>query len=101
MATAAALNARAAAVKAYERDVWFLQHLRTDAITTVEGFCLKRRTDEGKWTVYVPEWRRSICGVAADGGEFVAGQKVRVRAFCDLRAPSWSHRLVCSLYALE
>lgn len=91
------LNERAAVAKAYERDMWFLAHLRTDAITTVSGFVVS--CDGEEVSVYVPDWRRKIRGVCDSSADMVyvlqAGDRVTVRAYTDLRRCSWSHRIVC------
>ena len=93
------LNERAAVAKAYERDMWFLAHLRTDAITTVSGFVLS--CDGVEASVYVPDWRRKIRGVCDSSADMVyvlqAGDRVTVRAYTDLRRCSWSNRIVCSV----
>ena len=93
------LNERATVAKAYERDMWFLTHLRTDAITTVSGFVLS--CDGEEVSVYVPDWRRKIRGVCDSSADIVyvlqAGDRVTVRAYTDLRRCSWSNRIVCSV----
>ena len=90
------LNERGAVSKAYERDMWFLEHLQMLTVSTVQGIVLKD-TDE-KVVVYVPEWRRKIRGVRAEGvTELALGAKVTVRAFTDLRRCTWSDRVVCSV----
>ena len=93
------LNERASVAKAYERDMWFLAHLRTDAITTVSGFVLS--CDGVEASVYVPDWRRKIRGVCYSSADIVyvlqAGDRVTVRAYTDLRRCSWSNRIVCSV----
>ena len=93
------LNERAAVAKAYERDMWFLAHLRTDTITTVSGFVVS--CDGEEVSVYVPDWRRKIRGVCDSSADIVhvlqAGDCVTVRAYTDLRRCSWSNRIVCSV----
>jgi hypothetical protein len=93
------LNARAAAAKWLERELWFLDALKPDSITEAEGICLKLKDAEaGRWSVYVAAWRRKITGC---GEGLSAGDRVTVRAFCDLRRPVWRDRIVCQLTAEE
>ena len=86
------LNERGRCIKKLERDLWFLAHLRTDAITEVDGIVL--RETKGGWRVYVPVWRRTIRAICGDG--VVNGDRVVVRAYCDLKRTSWDNRIVCS-----
>jgi hypothetical protein len=91
------LNERSAVAKAYERDMWFLEHLQMLTVSTVRGIVLK---DTGeKVVVYVPDWRRKIRAVRAVRAEGVTelSSIVTVRAFTDLRRCSWSDRVVCSV----
>ena len=87
------LNERSAVAKAYERDAWFLAHLRTDTITTVTGFVISATGDDV--VIYVPDWRRKIRGVCTSGTS--VGARVTVRAYTDLKRCSWSNRIVCSV----
>lgn len=90
------LNERGSAAKAYERDMWFLAHLRTDTITTVTGFVLSIADDSV--AVYVPDWRRKIRGLATE--TVAIGDRVTIRAYTDLKRCSWSNRIVCSITAI-
>jgi len=88
------LNERSAVAKAYERDMWFLQHLQMLTVSTVRGIVLKDMGE--KVVVYVPDWRRKIRAVRAEGVTELSSI-VTVRAFTDLRRCSWSDRVVCSV----
>jgi hypothetical protein len=94
-----ALNRRARTLKALERDLWFLGHLKTDGITATRGIVLKEAGHRGErqYVVYVPEWRRKIYGTSEHGLELNRGVNVNVRAYCDLKKPCWDHRIVCSI----
>lgn len=92
------LNARARAAKVLERELWFLGALRPDKITEAEGICLKLKdADAGRWTVYVPAWKRKITGCVVEGAVMRPGRGVTVRAYCDLRRPAWRDRIICQL----
>jgi hypothetical protein len=95
------LNSRARAAKTLERELWFLAALQPDKITEAEGICLKLKDDvAGRWSVYVPAWKRKITGCAADTGVALRpGRRVIVRAYCDLRRPAWRERIVCQITA--
>ncbi len=113
------LNARAKAIKAFERDLWCMSHLTADGLTESEGIVLgwKPSRDDPcmlRLAVYVPEWKRTVrvsvcnhsedsggdekvgisCGPAAPVWSVGAGQRVSVTAFCDLRAARWDDRFV-------
>lgn len=88
------LNQRNSMSKAFDRDMWFLTHLKTDAITTVTGYILSVK-EESVYSVYVPEWKRKVRGKG--DGVFHIGTKVNVRAYTDIKSCSWEHRVVCSL----
>jgi exoribonuclease R len=89
------LNERAKTVKQLERDLWFLTHLKTDAITEVRGVVLKASSRSQAWRVYVPEWRRTVRGTCASPHN--PGAAVTIRAYCDLKRPTWDNRIVCQI----
>lgn len=91
------MNGRSSLAKAFDRDTWFLKHLDTSGITTVDGWALVDK-GEGAWSVYVPAWKRRVRGVVAGTGvEVKAGTGVVVRAYTDLKAVCFGHRVVCSI----
>ena len=95
------LNKRNAAIKMYERAIWFLTSLRTDTITETLAICLEYRTfPVDKWNVYVPAWRRYIKARPVDGYFPTGGQTVKLRVFCDLRQVVWDQRCVCAISPL-
>jgi exoribonuclease R len=98
------LNEQAKRIKHVEREVWFLQHLRTDTITEVEGFLLKqKKAKEDGWNVYVPLWKRTILAKCSRPNSDKPGEKpvnkpsdkVIIRAYTNLKAVS-EHRIICS-----
>jgi hypothetical protein len=92
------LNARSDAAKWLERELWFLRVIQPNTIAEATGICLKLKDAEtGRWSVYVPEWRRKMTGVGTD---LKAGDAVRLRAYCDLRRPCWRDRIVCQLVSI-
>lgn len=89
---AAHLNVRNAAAKALDRDLWFLEHINTDRITESIGVVVRVRPES--LTVYVPQWRRLL---RAKGEPSLGlGNYTKIRTFCNLRATSWSERVVCN-----
>jgi hypothetical protein len=92
------MNGRSALAKAFDRDAWFLRHLDTAGITVVDGWALVDKGN-GVWSVYVPAWKRRVRGVVSEGVEVKAGTAVVVRAYTDLKAVSFGHRVVCSITA--
>jgi exoribonuclease R len=94
------LNERGRIAKQLDRDLWFLAHLRPDTITAVQGFVLKEKT-EGRWSVYVPEWRRKITGKISTEERPELGALVEVRAYTNLKSPHYDQRLVCSLTPID
>lgn len=116
---AAILNDREKAVKAFEREVWCLESLRSNEISETEGFILGWKQSAHDPTsvrvsIYCPLWKRTVkvgfFWEAATSDEEIClkprdssaawianrGQKVRVRAFTDLRSAQWSERFVFS-----
>lgn len=96
-----ALNNRNQQIKQTERIVWFLEHLKADSITEVDGFLLKRKEGlEKKWSVYIPKWKRTIRGIYKGENEdaIMIGSTVKVRAYTDLKQCSLNDRIVCALY---
>lgn len=95
------LNACSKMARRVEKDLWFLNHLRTDSITEAEGYCLEGSACGGieSWRVYVPAWRRVVRGTA-NACTLAPGTRVHLRVFCDLRRCTWKDRLVCALTAL-
>ena len=90
------LNEQAKRIKHLERELWFLQHLRTDTITEVEGFLLKKKKGvEDCWSVYVPIWKRTVPAKSSTKIHSEPGTKVCVRAYTNLKAVS-EHRIICS-----
>ena len=100
-ALAAHLNERGRALKALDRDLWFLDHFRTDTLCEAVGYIVEMEREDGTYKVYVPEWKRKVrakhkCGVLEGVG---MGQRVTVCAFTDLRATSWDSRIICNISA--
>ena len=125
------LNARAKAIKAFERDLWCMSHLTADGLTESEGVVLgwkPSRDDPSmlRLAVYVPEWKRtvrvsvcnSVCkqeedacttsekvaistGPASPVWAVGAGQRVTMTAFCDLRTARWDDRFVFRVEPLK
>lgn len=114
---ATALNRRAKAVKAFERDWWCLQNLNPASLTTANGWVLGwKQADPGmiRLKVYVPNWKRTVRvslfseGENKDESEGVcvkslqtgqiwtvrAGDSIQVTAYCNLRTAQWSERFV-------
>jgi len=89
------LNERARIVKHYERDLWFLTNLRTDTITEVHGIVVRMKADS-VW-VYVGIWKRMVKIRIETTTLIEIGTDVLVRAFTNLRATSFEHRIVCSI----
>lgn len=90
------LNDRARAAKNIERELLFLNIIRSDTITEVEGVALKIcDATIRRWSVYIPVWKRKINGCADD--VLNPGDRLIVRAYCDLRRPAWHDRIVCQL----
>lgn len=110
------LNKTAKLVRAWERDIWCMKHLKTSEISEASGWILgwKQKGEEIRLLVYVPLWKRSvrigffqshtekdsdICLKPRNlGQEWIAkqGQAVQVHAFCNLRNPQFSERFVFS-----
>jgi hypothetical protein len=103
---AAELNERAAAIKAFEREMWCLQHVPADRLIEGAGWVLGWRfgchtSAPTQVRIYVPAWRRVVkanvgclaTAAANDEGELVLengdrvkpGSPVTVTAFQDLR----------------
>ena len=85
------LNWRSSIAKQLDRDLYFLQNLRTDSLTSVSGVVVAVK--EGGCKVYVPAWKRKVKAVC--GGGVDVGQMVMLRAHTNLRAVDWYERLVC------
>ena len=100
-ALATHLNERGRALKALDRDLWFLDHFRTDTLCEAVGYIVEKREEDGTYKVYVPEWKRKVRAKAKSGDlECVGqGQRVSVCAFTDLRATSWDSRIICNISA--
>ena len=89
------LNEQTRRAKQLDRDLWFLEHLQPDTITTVQGILLQKKDDS--WSVYVPSWKRKIRSkqFAEDTTVYECGEHVVIRAYTDLKASSFSNRYVC------
>ena len=90
------LSERGRVAKQLDRDIWFLSNLRPDRITTTEGILISEG-QEGRWKVYVPEWRRKITGKFNTSPDAIIGRRVVVRAYTNLKSAQYENRLVCSL----
>lgn len=100
----AELNERAAAIKAFEREMWCLQHVPADRLVSAEGWVLGWRfgchtSAPTQVRIYVPAWRRVVKAnvgclvVDEEEGSLVLenrdyvkpGSPVKLTAFQDLR----------------
>ena len=96
------LNWRNQIVKQLDRDLYFLQNLQPNSITTVSGIVLRVLSDRGieRISIYVPMWRRKVTvrrPVTTNVTIPEIGSNVALRAYCNLRATNWHERLVCSI----
>jgi exoribonuclease R len=116
------LNNRARRIKRFERELWCVQHLRSDAISTatgtVVGWSTKVMDEQAlRLAVYVPEWNRLVRLTLWMDAEAVAeensvavrsrdlknrwnlrkGDSVEVEAYTDLREVCWASRYVFGL----
>jgi hypothetical protein len=115
------LNAKAKTIKAFERDLWYIQHIKPDALSKGQGFVVGWKPLSETLvnvTVYVPEWKRSVrirmcvTEMLDDSVSVQAlqtntswslrkGDSVQITAFCDLRVAKWSERFVFQLAPLS
>ncbi len=94
------LNDRSKAIKSFERDVWYLQHISPTSLTTCKGWILTiKPTNDGffKITAYVPEWKRKVRVRITDPSKWNIGDPVSITVFCDLRRASYTDRYVFSI----
>jgi exoribonuclease R len=103
---AANLNARAKAIKAFERTLWGIQALSSTTLTTAEGWIVGWK--EGRVRVYVPAWKKiaKLAMEVVDGDlvrdrahtkepwKLVLGAPVQITAFWDRTAVRPEHRFV-------
>lgn len=93
------LNRRGKAVRAFERDVFFIQAIAGGAGTLLraEG-CVVEVLDAAAMRVHVPAWERLVWatwrGEGADEAPPLPGQRVALTAYCDLSARDWKRRVV-------
>ena len=92
------LNEQAKQAKDLERELWFLEHLKPHQITEVEGIVIKQKSEQDKWGIYVPCWKRRIVGKTESPQECKLGDRVNVRAYTNLSAIT--NRIVCSFKVL-
>jgi hypothetical protein len=82
------LNRRAKAIKAYERDLFFMRAVLGGG-SSVEGALGVESGRAG-----VAAWGRIV---KVDTGDFTAGTPVRIKFFCDATQRNWKRRMVLAL----
>ena len=92
------LEIRARIAKQMERDLWFRSHIAYDKVTEAKGFIIEHKLDM-RFSVYVPEWRRKLTGVAQQTLE--PGAPVSVRIYIDKANPRWYDRVITSLLPFD
>lgn len=98
------LNDRSKAIKAFERDVWYLQHISPTSLTACDGWILTIKPTNDvffKATVYVPKWKRKVHVRIPDPTIWNVGDLVSITVFCDLRKASYTDRYVFSILKPE
>jgi len=88
------LEIRARIAKQMEKDLWFRSHIAYDKVTEAKGFIIEHKLDM-RYSVYVPEWRRKLTGVAKKILE--PGTPVSVSIYIDKANPRWYDRVITSL----
>jgi exoribonuclease R len=82
------LNRRAKAIKAYERDLFFMRAVLGGG-SSVEAALV---VESGR--AWVAAWGRIV---KVDTGDFTAGTPVRIKFFCDATQRNWKRRMVLAL----
>lgn len=115
------LNLIGKSIRAWERDMWCLQHLRPNEISEANGWILgwKQCGFELNLLIYVPLWKRTVrIAFFSEVQEQISevylkpldfkkywigkrGDPVQVRAFCNLQKAYWSDRFVFSCSPLK
>ena len=82
------LNRRSKAIKAYERDLFFMRAVLGGGSSAETGVVV----ESGR--VWVAAWGRIV---KVDTGDFTAGTPVRIKFFCDATQRNWKRRMVLAL----
>jgi hypothetical protein len=113
------LNDRARQIKKFERSVWCMKNLKTDALTAQSGYVLGWKEDvrdplSVRISIYVPVWKRTVriamfrdfvsaseCrAISHDGSktfELARGSSVCITAYTNLRLVNLDERFVFRL----